>query len=65
MVTEIGNVIMNVQVSGKGTVTESGGLKVMQLASLLHAEPQVKKILPQLAETFELAGIVIDRRVIS
>lgn len=40
MVTEIGSVIMNVQVSGNGTVTESGGLKVMELASLLHVEPQ-------------------------
>lgn len=40
MVTEIGSVIMSVQASGKGTVTESGGLKVMELASLLQAKPQ-------------------------
>lgn len=40
MVTEIGSVIMNVQVSGKGTVTESRGLNVIELASFLQAEPQ-------------------------
>lgn len=65
MVTEIGSVIMNVHVSGKAAITECGGLKVMENASLLPAEPQVEKILPQLTETFEQAGIVIVRRVIS
>lgn len=50
MVTEIGSVIMNVHVSGKSTITECGGLKVMELASLLPAEPQVEKILPQLTD---------------